>query len=244
MASKSGTQTTIDSIFLASMDLFRENGYIGTSIRQIAERAGVSLGLVNHYFGSKQELGVSVLETLMKYAVINVTNTRQEEADLLFLDALETRVVNLYLYHGPFRQFYLDSLEKDLFFSCLEKQQGVFLGYLSSEHVALLELLQETYHYTVTKDMVLLYSRYIPYMVEKTLVLKKRQGLFSGISEEEIPYQIFQSSYSGRIPQDILIDADRRARLAASDLVAQLPPYPDRETLERFSLLPLQLSWQ
>ena len=52
MVSTGSLSPTAETIFFTAMDLFRENGYIATNIRQIAERAGVSLGLVNHYFGS------------------------------------------------------------------------------------------------------------------------------------------------------------------------------------------------
>jgi AcrR family transcriptional regulator len=38
------------------MDLLREGGYEDTTMRAIAERAGVSLGNAYHYFGSKEHL--------------------------------------------------------------------------------------------------------------------------------------------------------------------------------------------
>lgn len=40
----------------AALDLFGEQGFEATTMRQIAQRAGVSLGLVNHHFGSKDGL--------------------------------------------------------------------------------------------------------------------------------------------------------------------------------------------
>jgi AcrR family transcriptional regulator len=44
------------AIFEAALDLFRERGYEATTMRSIAERAGVSLGSSYHYFASKEHL--------------------------------------------------------------------------------------------------------------------------------------------------------------------------------------------
>ena len=217
---------TAEHIFLTAMDLFQTQGYSKTNIRQIAEQAGVSLGLVNHYFGSKRQLGYLVLETLIRYVIrrSDVVAAEQKQ-DLLFYDAAETRAVNLYLSRGPFRLFYLDTLEED------------FFNYLEQLPSFLLEQLQTTYNFTISRDMALLYCRYIPYMVEKTLVLKKAQGLFSDISEDDIPYQIFASTYSGRIPQEELSRADAWSREVAPQILAVLEPIPSPAALRAAGLL-------
>lgn len=46
----------------AAEQLFAAQGYGGTSIRQIAEAAGVNLGMFHYYWGSKQALCRAVLE--------------------------------------------------------------------------------------------------------------------------------------------------------------------------------------
>jgi AcrR family transcriptional regulator len=43
-------------IFKAALELFQERGYEATTMRAIAERAGVSLGSSYHYFASKEHL--------------------------------------------------------------------------------------------------------------------------------------------------------------------------------------------
>jgi AcrR family transcriptional regulator len=53
---------TQESILGAARESLRERGYSGTSIRAVAERAGVQLSLVHYHFGSKQAMLVAVLE--------------------------------------------------------------------------------------------------------------------------------------------------------------------------------------
>ena len=43
--------------------LFAENGYDGTSIRQISKEAGINIAMISYYFGSKEKL----LEALLLY---------------------------------------------------------------------------------------------------------------------------------------------------------------------------------
>jgi AcrR family transcriptional regulator len=49
-------ETTRAAIEDAAVELFMENGYHATSMRQIAERAGLALGGIYNYFSSKEEL--------------------------------------------------------------------------------------------------------------------------------------------------------------------------------------------
>jgi AcrR family transcriptional regulator len=57
--SGSGTRTAIHT---AAKRQFAELGYPGTTLRAIAREAGVDTRLVTHYFGSKHELFISVVE--------------------------------------------------------------------------------------------------------------------------------------------------------------------------------------
>ena len=49
-------ETSRAAIFGAALELFQERGYEATTMRAIAERAGVSLGSSYHYFASKEHL--------------------------------------------------------------------------------------------------------------------------------------------------------------------------------------------
>jgi AcrR family transcriptional regulator len=46
----------------AARELLRQEGYAATTMRAVAERAGVQLSLVHYHFGGKQQLLVAVLE--------------------------------------------------------------------------------------------------------------------------------------------------------------------------------------
>lgn len=57
-----GATTSRDAILAAARELFGSRGYEGTTIRGIATAAGVDPALVHHFFGSKDELFLTVLE--------------------------------------------------------------------------------------------------------------------------------------------------------------------------------------
>jgi AcrR family transcriptional regulator len=57
-----GATTTREGILDAARELFATRGYDGTTIRGIATSAGVDPALVHHFFGSKDELFLTVLQ--------------------------------------------------------------------------------------------------------------------------------------------------------------------------------------
>lgn len=59
---------TRDNILNASLKLFAEKGYLGTSISDIAKEANISKGLAYNYFESKQKIMEAILEQLFKQA--------------------------------------------------------------------------------------------------------------------------------------------------------------------------------
>ena len=56
MAKQARGEQTRASIIDAPLGLFSEKGYEATTMRAIAERAGVSLGNAYYYFASKEQL--------------------------------------------------------------------------------------------------------------------------------------------------------------------------------------------
>ena len=56
-----GSTSTRDAILDAARILFAERGYDGASVRKIAESAGVDPAMINHHFGSKEQLFLDAL---------------------------------------------------------------------------------------------------------------------------------------------------------------------------------------
>jgi AcrR family transcriptional regulator len=57
-------QSTADKIQAAGIALFAEKGVDGTSVRDIADRAGVNPSLISYHFGGKEGLYLRILERL------------------------------------------------------------------------------------------------------------------------------------------------------------------------------------
>jgi len=84
-----------EQIIDKATELFSRQGYDGTSIRQIAQDAGVNLAMINYYFGSKEKL----FENVIEYRV-NFTKDRLEEINQnSSLDEMEKmeQVVEVYV---------------------------------------------------------------------------------------------------------------------------------------------------
>jgi len=60
------TAATRNSVLDATVELLIEKGYAGTSTRLAAERAGVSLGALQHHFRTKAELSVEAMRYVSK----------------------------------------------------------------------------------------------------------------------------------------------------------------------------------
>lgn len=85
-------------------EMFRSHPYDEVSLEQIADAAGITRGLIGHYFGTKRELYVEVVRRLMRIPEIPVpayvqgatTRSRLEESMGDWLDTIE-RNRDLYL---------------------------------------------------------------------------------------------------------------------------------------------------
>ncbi|MFE6758132.1 TetR family transcriptional regulator [Streptomyces sp. NPDC057684] len=68
-----------ESIFQAALTCFYRHGYHGTSVRDIAKASGTTAAAMYHYYGSKQDLLVDVIERFMQQS-IEVTSTAIAQA--------------------------------------------------------------------------------------------------------------------------------------------------------------------
>src|ERR1700735_2366986 len=60
------SQRTMAKFMEAAESIFGRHGYEGTSVREIAARAGVNLGTLKHYWGSKRDLFRDLIERRLR----------------------------------------------------------------------------------------------------------------------------------------------------------------------------------
>jgi AcrR family transcriptional regulator len=77
--------------------LFQEQGYHGTSMRQIAESAGIALGSIYNHFKSKEDIFLAVLEAYHPYHEILplLKNAQGETVESFVQNAAESMIVAL-----------------------------------------------------------------------------------------------------------------------------------------------------
>lgn len=216
-------QISMCEIMKTALKLFAQNGYTKTGIRQIADGAGVSLGLINHYFISKKNLGSQALGLFWNHVTKQAECYVDLEEDPLLFDAVVTRGLNQFMLGGTFRRFYLDSLTEDIFFDDLSTRPN-----------RTLDLLRTHYAFPQDRDLLLLYNRYVPYNIEKTLILKKEEGMFASIPYEDIPYHICLSALERFVPKEEISRADQAGREIVPRLLADLPEMPSEELIQSY----------
>ena len=57
-----------EHILIVAEELFGDKGFDGTSVRDIAQKAGVNLAMISYYFGSKEKLLESLITFRAEYA--------------------------------------------------------------------------------------------------------------------------------------------------------------------------------
>jgi AcrR family transcriptional regulator len=115
--SKNANDTRRGKILLTAARLFIEQGYESTSMRQIAEGAGVSLSLANYHFGSKRNIGVRLIRGHLRTMQPYVSEyTRHDER--LFAATLLRLNYNL-MSRPQIRQFYIDTLVNDIYLDAI-----------------------------------------------------------------------------------------------------------------------------
>jgi AcrR family transcriptional regulator len=82
-------QEKIELIMETSLELFAENGYHATSISQIAEKAGISKGLMYNYFESKKVLLEALIthgfDSIFENFDVNHDEALKEEEFIYFI---------------------------------------------------------------------------------------------------------------------------------------------------------------
>lgn len=99
-------------ILAVAEQLFSENGFDGTSVRDIAQLANVNLAMISYYFGSKEKLLEALIEDRAGYTLgiieelaKNQTLTPWDKIDKL-VDFYVERILNNYRFHCIMSQQY------------------------------------------------------------------------------------------------------------------------------------------
>jgi len=95
-------ETSRAAIFSAALELFQERGYEATTMRGIADRAGVSLGSSYHYFPSKEHLVLEFYRHTheLHLGVIAQLLSRERDLGARLRGAIRAIVVTLEPYHA------------------------------------------------------------------------------------------------------------------------------------------------
>lgn len=85
----------------AALDCFTANGFHGTSIRQIAKAAGLSVPGMYHYYTSKQEILDSLCEVAME-TLLPASHAAAEDPDSTVLQRFDNLIRVMSLFHARF----------------------------------------------------------------------------------------------------------------------------------------------
>lgn len=86
-------------IITACMEEFAKNGYEGASTNEIVKKAGISKGILFHYFGSKKNLYLYIVDYVIDYALNKFyTDFKKLPADL-FERIIQTGMLKMKIAH-------------------------------------------------------------------------------------------------------------------------------------------------
>lgn len=200
-------------ILCTAISLFEQNGYAQTSMRQIAAASDVSLGLINHHFGSKSHLGSLTLDVIVSMLSDVADSYINKQEEPVLYDAVLTRLTNMYLMGGTYRSFYIDCLVEDVFWSFLNERSVN----------TLFRIMKKEGRPSLSEDELNLYGKYLPYSIEKTLVLKKEQGMFQTITYEQIPDYILRTELERFVDSFTISTALEHSRKFSGQILSKVP---------------------
>src|SRR5262245_58342721 len=98
-------------ILTVAEQLFAENGFDGTSVRDIAQQANVNLAMISYYFGSKEKLLEALIEDRAGYTQ-GILEEMNKDQSLTPWDRIDKLV-----------EFYVDKVMNNYRFHCIMSQQ-------------------------------------------------------------------------------------------------------------------------
>ena len=98
-------------ILAVAEQLFADNGFDGTSVRDIAQLANVNLAMISYYFGSKEKLLEALIEDRAGYT-LGILEEVNKDQSLTPWDKLERMI-----------EFYVDKIMNNYRFHCIMSHQ-------------------------------------------------------------------------------------------------------------------------
>ena len=92
-----GDQPTTQRILRIALDLFNERGYEGTSMREVAERLGVTTAALYYHFPSKDHMLISLVRPILERTDTLITSSRSAANSLEARRALLASYLDLLL---------------------------------------------------------------------------------------------------------------------------------------------------
>lgn len=199
-------------ILYCSNRLFITRGYEATTMRQIAEAAGVSLGLATYHFKSKRQIAVKVMESYLIYLKRQLARCVSIEEEPLLHSASMVRLCIDFFTLFSCKRFYLECLQNEIYAESIGKLGNQGLGMIARTHAV-----------DVSPDLLLLFDNFIPPNVERILLLEKEKGNFSGISFDEIPDIVFSVSVERYLDKKTIQQAADQSRRVVESVLKQIP---------------------
>ncbi|MCA0988732.1 TetR/AcrR family transcriptional regulator [Guptibacillus algicola] len=139
--------TKRDEIINVTAQLIHSKGYESTSLKDILTEAEIGKGQFYHYFSSKRELGIAVVdhfvETWEQHLIKNILNTDQtgrQKLDTMLNWAVDYHEAQAKMHGCPFGNLALEMSEHDEVFR--EKVNGLLHSWIESLRDALEEFVE------------------------------------------------------------------------------------------------------
>lgn len=213
-------QRTMALLIDAAIHIFAGQDFDSTGILAITSAANVAAGSLNNCFGNKECLGAYAASALLKHATDPARNALSFDVDPL-LYTLTTITTYSDFMMDSYRRFFLDALRHDFFSNHLMRKPNPLT----------LRLIHR-YRPTANPESITLYSEFMPYMLGRTLFLKKEEGFFTNIPYEKIPFLVCNEAMHYFVPEDELRRRIPESRRIAKEIRAALPLCPTMETIE------------
>lgn len=129
---------TEQRIFSAASEVFKEKGYTGARMQEIADRAGINKALLHYYFRTKEQLFRAVFQVLLK--------------------TMFEKIFSIFAQEIPFKEKVRLFLDEHIEFLIKNPKLPIFLLNELSQNPALAEGIKEITNYQELRDLI--YTRH------------------------------------------------------------------------------------